>query len=106
MKERIRIEFLDIVYAGFHPFSGEEHHGAHHGGDSGGVAHCLHACLAVGRFVAAVVVYVVCERIAVLVFAGYAAADGCLSVVVFAKVLRIGQYGFEELEGNDLGVPL
>ena len=45
----------------------------------------------------AVVVYVVCALLAIL-DAPYAASDACLSLVVFAQVLRVWQHGLEELQ--------
>lgn len=50
-QEWIGIKFLDIVYAGFVPFTGKEHHCSRHCGDAGGVADGLHAGLAIGGLV-------------------------------------------------------
>ena len=73
--EGVRIEFLNVVHTGFFPFSCQEHLCAYHGGHSGGVAHRLHAGFLVGFLVAAIVVYVVCQRLAVFVKTADAASD-------------------------------
>ncbi len=67
LHERVRIELLYVPYARLFPFAGQEHHGAYHCGHTGSVAHGLHAGFAVGFLVAAVVVDVVGEMLAVLV---------------------------------------
>ena len=49
----------------------------------------------------AVVIYVVCLLLTVF-HSPDAASYGCLAVIVLAEVLRIGQYGLQELKRNDL----
>ena len=67
LEERIRVELLDVVHAGFDPFAGEEHHGAGHGRYAGGVADGLHAGLFEGLLVRAVVIYIIGKGFALFV---------------------------------------
>ena len=103
--EWIRVEVLDIPYARLAPDTLEEHHGAYHGGHTGGIAYALHACLLISLLVLAVVVDIVGVFLAGL-DAADAATDRGLAVVVLAQVLRIGQHGLEELQGNYLYLDL
>ena len=101
LHEGIGIELLDVVHARFVPQSLEEHQGTYHGWHARGVAYALHARLIVGCLMRTVVIYIVGVLLATAQTPD-AATDGGLAVVVLAQVLRVGEYGLEELEGHNL----
>ena len=84
----------------FLPDALEEHHGTDHGWHTCGIAYALHAGLVVCFLMLAVVVNIIGVLLAVLLSAD-AATDRGLSVVVLAEVLRVRQYGLEELQWYD-----
>ena len=100
--EWIGIELLDVVDARFLPQTLTEHHGTNHGGNTRGVGYALHARLLVGSTVRAVVIDIIGVLLAIVANATDAAADRGLAFVVLAQILRVGQYGLQELQGHNL----
>lgn len=100
LHEGIGIKFFDVPYAGLLPQAEHEQAGTDAGGDTGRIAYALHAGLLVGGTVRAVVVDVIRMFLSVLQ-ATDAATDARLSLIVLTEFLRVGQYGFEELKGDD-----
>ena len=94
--ERIWVKLLNVPHARFLPQAEHKHACANAGRHTSCVADALHARFVVGRLVRAVVLNVVSVFLAVL-DTTYAAANACFALVVLAKVLRVGQYGLEEL---------
>ena len=97
----IGIELFDIPYARTLPEAEHKHAGTDAGGHTRRVADALHTRFFVGSAVRAVVVDVVGLLFAVLQSTD-AATDAGLAIIVLAEVLRVGQHGLEELEGNYL----
>ena len=61
----------------------------------------MHTRFHIGILVLAVIIYIIGVLLAVFESAD-TAADRGFALVVLAQVLRVGQYGLEELQGNDL----
>ena len=99
--ERIWVKLLNIPHARLLPQAEHKHTCANAGRHTSCVADALHARFVVGRLVRAVIVNVVSVFLAVL-DTTYAAADAGFALVVLAKVLRVGQYGLEELQRHNL----
>ena len=99
--ERIGVELFYVPHTRTFPDALEEHHGTYHGGYTGGVAYALHASFLVSFLVATVVVDIVGAFLAVF-HTTDAASDGSFAFVVLAEILWVGEYGFEELEGDYL----
>ena len=101
LHERIGIELFDVEDAFAFPLAGEDHLGAEHGRNAGGVGNCLSADFLVASSVVAVVIHIVGTLFAVFDTFDLA-ADGGLSVITFAQRRRFWQYGFQELQRNDV----
>jgi hypothetical protein len=84
LHEWVWVELLDIPYARFAPQPFEEHLRSDAGWYSSGVAHTLHAGLLVCLLVAAVVVYIIGERLSVFADSADTASDAGLSLVVLS----------------------
>ena len=101
LHEGIGIEFLDVVNAWLLPQTLAEHHGTNHSWNTSGVAYALHSSLLICVLMLAVVVNVVCLLLAIFQTAN-TATDGCLALVVLAKLLWVWKNGLEELKRNNL----
>ena len=98
--EGIGVEFFYIPYTRAFPQTFKEHHGSNHGRYACCVAYPLHTSFLVGCLMAAVIIYVICTLLTVLQSTD-TTSDRGFSVVVLAQVLRVGQYGLEELQRYD-----
>ena len=101
LHERIGVELLDIEDARLAPESLAEHHRTNHCRNTSGIAYTLHTRFHIGILVLAVIIYIIGVLLAVFESAD-TAADRGFALVVLAQVLRIRQYGLEELQGNNL----
>ena len=102
LHEWIGVELLDVVNAWGVPQTLAEHHSTNHGRYTSGVAYPLHASLLVGCAMAAVVVYIVGVLLAILANTTNATADGGFTFIVLTQVLWVGQYGLQDLKGDNL----
>ena len=101
LHEWIWVELLYVPNAWLLPDALEEHHGTNHSWYTSSIAYALHASLVVCLLVLAVVVNIVCALLTILL-ATDTATDRGLAVIVLTEILWVRQYGFQELQWNDL----
>ncbi len=90
------------MHARFNPLACKEHHSTGHCRHTGCIAYSLHTRFAISRLVTAIIIYIIGERFALFVFSRNTAPYRSFAMIVFAKILRIWQYGLKELQRNNL----
>ena len=91
LHKRIRIKFFHIVNPRFSPQAFHKHYRANCSGYARCVTYSLCAGFAVGGFVTAIIVNIICAFLAIF-YASYPATYRSPAFVIFAKVARIWKY--------------